>query len=176
MESNITGTVDSVTGRTTKTGPIYDVVVGGTTLSTFKADIAEMANVMRGSSVEATYYEKPSTNPNYPPNKVLTGVKLVDAVPTTNGSSIKIVNDAIDKVAVEPSKKGWTNEDTARVTRLSCLSTAFNYYGLQQEVGGEEAAIELARRLYDIAMGKQHKQEEPQQEATVTPINDGIVW
>lgn len=168
MESTITGTVESVKGRETRTGTVYDVVIGSKKVSTFKQPIAEEANALQGSTVEATV--KTTQNGQYT-NYTLLSLKLADAGGTTTTSST---------IPVEPAKKGWSDEDTARVTRLSCLSTAFQYAGACGE--SPEAALELAQRLYGVAMGQREEQPEPEQPEPVavaaepTETSDGIPW
>lgn len=166
MEKTITGTVGEVVGRTVNTRngstPIFDVNIGEQKVSTFKAHIAEEAKLFQGSTVEATV---DVSERNGYTNYTLLAVKLVDALGGSTGSST---------IAVAPAKKGWSDEDTARVTRLSCLSTAFQYAGQAGE--GVEGALSLAERLYGVAMGRQTP--EPVAAVTAAPAesNDGVPW
>ena len=173
MESTISGTVGEVAGRTvnTKNGPapIFDVNIGDTQVSTFKADIAEQAKVLQGSAVEATVSVR--QNGQYT-NYTLLGVKLIDAAPQ-NGNTASTT-----AVAPAAEKKGWQPEDTARVTKLSCLSTAFSYAGVQGI--SVDTALSIAQRLYGIAMGD-HEASVPEAELAgvareATEKEDGIPW
>lgn len=162
MESTITGTVEKVTGREVSSGTIFDVVIGGKKVSTFKTPIAEQAKALQGSDVEATV---DVTQRGEFTNYTLLSVKLVNAIGDSTSST--------STIPVEPAKKGWSDEDTARVTKLSCLSTAFAYAG-HTDGYDEDYAIKLAQRLYGIAMGQQ--QPEPVAISEPTETSDGIPW
>lgn len=171
MESTLTGVVESVTGRTTRTGPIYDVVIGGQKVSTFKQPIAEEANALQGSTVEARVsVEQKGDYTNY----TLLGVKLVDAAPTTaNGIPLAPATSPIP-VNSNQFQRDMSPETAARVTRLACLSTAFHYAGVTGD--SVEDALSLAKRLYGVAMGTETP--EPVETLTAAPaaVDDGVPW
>jgi hypothetical protein len=170
MESTITGTIEDVTGRqvNTKYGAktIWDVVIGGQKVNTFKNEIAEEANALKGSTVEAQIREEPSKNPDYPPNHILLSVELVNAIGAQPA--------AASTIPVTTERKGWQPEDTARVTKLSCLSTAFQYSAAMGD--SVDDAITLARRLYDIAMDSKAGADEPEPVAVATETTDDVPW
>lgn len=166
MEKTITGTVGEVVGRTVNTrngsAPIFDVTIGAQKVSTFKEPIAQEARLLQGSTVEATV---DVSERNGYTNYTLLAVKLVDALGGSTSSST---------IEIAPAKKGWSDEDTARVTRLSCLSTAFQYAGQAGE--GVEGALSLAERLYGVAMGTESPEPVEALTGAPTESNDGIPW
>lgn len=152
MESTITGTVESVEGRTTRTGPIYDVVIGGQKFSTFKQPIAEQANALKGSTVAANVkIEQKGDYTNY----TLLGVELVDAGGTGTASLIPVQSSSnasnSSTIPVAPQQGGMSPDREAKIVRQSSMATAFNYAahaGLS-----EDEAFALAGRIYSRAMG-----------------------
>lgn len=159
MESTITGTVEGVAGRETKAGPIFDVVIGGKTYSTFKANIAEEAKALQGSSVEASVG---ITQKNGYTNYTLLGVKLLNAGGDTAASST---------IPVAPAS-GMTPEREQKIVRQSSMATAFNY-GASAGLS-EEECFALAGRIYARAMGE--KVSEPVVAVAPTETTDDIPW
>lgn len=164
MESTITGTVADVTGRTVNTSrgqaSIFDVLIGTQKASTFKSEIAEQANALKGSTVRA--FVDVSERNGYT-NYTLKGVELLDAAPSSAPTT--------STISVAPTSGGMSPEREARIVRQSSMATAFNYAaaaGLS-----EDEAFALAGRIYARAMGE--TQPEPVA-AGATETSDGIPW
>lgn len=175
METTITGTVGEVVGRTvnTRTGsaPIFDVTIGAQKVSTFKAPVAEEAKALQGSTVAATV---DVSERNGYTNYTLLGLTLVDAAPTTaSGIPLALATSPIP-VNSNQYQRDMSPETAARVTRLACLSTAFQYAGAAGE--GVEAALSLAQRLYGVAMGTESPEPVEALTAAPTASDDGVPW
>ena len=201
MESTITGTVGEVTGRTVNTSrgqaPIYDVTIGDTKTSTFKAHVAEEAKALQGSEVTA---KVDVTERNGYTNHTLLGVTLVSAAPqnpygnTASGKSV--VYTTASGIPLAPatspeSRGGMSPEREQKIVRQSSMATAFNYAasaGLS-----EDEAFALAGRIYARAMGVsgstshdaeelRSSREQPAQEPVAavatapTEVVDDIKW
>ena len=171
MESTITGTIESVKGREVSSGVIYDVTIDGDKISTFKNHLAEEARLMEGSTVTAAIGV---TEKNGYTNRTLLGIKLVNATGTTNGTT--------SSIPVTAEKKGWQPEDTERVTKLSCISSAC---ALMSGAGSEATGdvLTLAQQFYKVAMGTSAPepaalavQGHDRVALSSTEASDGIPW
>ena len=167
MESIITGTIESVKGREVSSGVIYDVTIDGDNISTFKNHLAEEARLMEGSTVTATIG---ITEKNGYTNRTLLGIKLVNATPTRSNLPLA------PATSPEPInvKRGWQPEDTERVTKLSCISSACALMsGAGPEATGD--VLTLAQQFYKVAMGT--SAPEPVAAAvTPTEATDSVPW
>jgi hypothetical protein len=157
------------------------VVIGGQKVSTFKQPIAEEANALQGSTVEARVsVEQKGDYTNY----TLLAVKLVDAA----GGSIPIAgasvpagattapSSTIPVAAPSEYQRERTPKESSQIIRQSSAATAFAYAG--QESLGIDAAFDLAAEIENYAL---HGSRYGAQSANVAAVgaaetSDNIPW
>ena len=145
MQSEITGQVTEVKGRTVKSGTIFDVTIGTQKVSTFKAPVAEKAQTFLSQNVKATV--------DVTQNGQYTNYTLLDVEPL--GAQLAPVEgpNGVAKVHIPVANSNGAT-DAARqesIVRQSSAKSAFTY-AAHAGLGVDET-FDLARRIYNWCQG-----------------------
>jgi len=186
VDSEINGTVLSATPRVTGTGKtVYDIAFSdGNTYATFDAKI--------WAKVQSVGQQPASARVSVKQNGQYTNFYLNDIAPQGQlpppGVTLHAASQAapqpqasnVPQAARPPQSGGMSAEDKARVTWLSCLSSA-----AQSVAGSGAGSIEIlavAQELYAATASGVYKQTEKQQAEPVAAANgagdasDAIPW
>jgi len=177
VDSEIAGNVLSATPRVTGSGKtVYDIAFSdGNTYATFDTAIYSKAAGLIGQAATA----RVKVGPN-PKNPQYINYYLNDIAPQGQLSATSAPVALPAPTAPRPQQGGGMSaEDKARVTWLSCVSSA------AQSVAGSGAGsveiLAIARELYGAAARGEYKQAEQQPEPVVASATDngkgdGIPW
>jgi hypothetical protein len=173
VDSEIAGNVLSATPRVTGSGKtVYDIAFSdGNTYATFDAKTFAKAASLVGQAASARV--------NVKQNGQYTNYYLNDIAPQgqLSATSAPVATQA-PSTPPRPQQGGMSAEDKARVTWLSCLSSAA--HGLVAGLDAHEI-LRLAQTFYAATSSGSYKQDLQQQEPVVASATDngkgdGIPW
>ena len=132
MQSELTGQVMEVQGRTVKNGTIFDVTIGTQKVSTFKAPVAEKAQALLNQNVKATV--------DVTQNGQYTNYTLLDV------EAVGVATVAPSPIPVVASSNGTA--DAARqdsIIRQTCIKAAGHAFSAGSSA---DEVLQIAEKFY----------------------------